>query len=151
MNVFELDADLIARYESFARSFTEIRAIDLRQQIDAIYDSGAFWPEPLIGLNPRYLDGADIGDLIAEGAADPALADIFALGEPRHPIRLFRHQEQAFHKAQARKNYVVTTGTGSGKSLCFFVRCLAQHRRYSVALLRHDLANCACDCAQNCA
>src|SRR5690606_21702473 len=48
-------------------------------------------------------------------------AEIFSLGEPRQPIRLFRHQEQSFHKAQARKNYIVTTGTGSGKSLCFFV------------------------------
>lgn len=121
MNVFDLDADLIGRYESFARSFTEIRADDLREQIDAIYKSEVFWPEPLIGLNPRYLESGAIGDLIADGAADPALAEIFALGEPRQPIRLFRHQEQAFHKAQSGKNYIVTTGTGSGKSLCFFV------------------------------
>ncbi|WP_342662458.1 hypothetical protein [Erythrobacter cryptus] len=42
MNVFELDADLIGRYERFARSFTSIRANDLREQVDAIYESGKF-------------------------------------------------------------------------------------------------------------
>jgi Lhr-like helicase len=35
------------------------------------------------------------------------------------PIRLYRHQEQAVAKAAQRKSFIVTTGTGSGKSLCF--------------------------------
>lgn len=35
------------------------------------------------------------------------------------PIILHRHQAQA--TALARQSFVVTTGTGSGKSLCFFV------------------------------
>ena len=121
MNVFDLDADLIARYEFFARSFTDVRAEDLKTQIDGIYDSGTFWPEPLIGLNPHYRPGATIADLVQGAGADPALAKAFAIGDPRSPIRLHRHQEQAFHKAQAHKNFIVTTGTGSGKSLCFFV------------------------------
>lgn len=121
MNVFDLDADLIGRYQSFARSFTTVRAADFEQQISSIYDSGLFWPEPLIGLNPHYRAGATIAELVDSGVADPALASLFALGDPRAPIELHRHQEQAFHKAQAGRNYIVTTGTGSGKSLCFFV------------------------------
>lgn len=121
MNVFDLDNDLIDRYENFARSFTDIRSADLKAQIDAIYDSDIFWPEPLIGLNPRYCSGGSVAELSDTGAADPALGEIFALGEPRAPITLHRHQEQAFHKAKLNKNYIVTTGTGSGKSLCFFV------------------------------
>jgi superfamily II DNA/RNA helicase len=121
VDVFDIDASLIARYQSFARSFTTIRAPDIKDQIDQIYDSGVFWPEPLIGLNPRYLDGPAIHELAGHSAADPDLPRVFALGEPRRPIRLFRHQEQAFHKAHAGKNCIVTTGTGSGKSLCFFV------------------------------
>jgi len=121
VNVFDLDAELIGRYASFARSFTDIRSHDLKGQIDAIYDGDVFWPEPLISLNPRYRTGSSVAVLAEEGAADPALADIFALGAPRMPITLHRHQEQAFHKAKLAKNYIVTTGTGSGKSLCFFV------------------------------
>ena len=36
----KLDSDLIRRYEAFARSFTNIRAVDLKQQIDREYASG---------------------------------------------------------------------------------------------------------------
>lgn len=36
-------------------------------------------------------------------------------------LRLRRHQEQAIGLALQGKSYVVTTGTGSGKSLCFFI------------------------------
>src|SRR4051794_11004386 len=36
-------------------------------------------------------------------------------------IRFHAHQAQAIAKARARQSFVVTTGTGSGKSLCFFV------------------------------
>lgn len=121
LDVFQLDADLIARYESFARSFTNIRAPDLKSQIDAEYASGRYWPEPLIGLNPNFRKGAKIAELIERGDLDPAAAHIFAAGKPRAPITLHRHQEQALAKAQQRRNYIVTTGTGSGKSLCFFV------------------------------
>lgn len=117
MNVFELDGDLIERYEQFARSFTDIRSVDLKTQIDEIYDSGAFWPEPLIGLNPRYRSGGSVAAL----GGDPSLPDVFSLGSPRKPITLHRHQEQAFFKTKQAKNFIVTTGTGSGKSLCFFV------------------------------
>ena len=92
MNVFDLDADLIARYERFARSFTALRADDLKQQVDHIYDSGTFWPEPLIGVNPRYLAGASVAGFVAEGAGDPALSAVCALGDPRAPITLHRHQ-----------------------------------------------------------
>src|SRR3546814_8753859 len=37
------------------------------------------------------------------------------------PITLHRHQAQAVGKASGRQSFVVTTGTGSGKSLCFFI------------------------------
>ena len=36
-------------------------------------------------------------------------------------ITLYRHQMQAVAKATARQSFAVTTGTGSGKSLCFFI------------------------------
>ena len=54
MNVFDLDSSIIGDYERFARSFTEIRAEDIRTQVDALYATGRFWPEPLISINPHY-------------------------------------------------------------------------------------------------
>jgi ATP-dependent helicase YprA (DUF1998 family) len=52
---------------------------------------------------------------------EPELVSIFAAGANRTPIRLHRHQQRAVAKARNSESFVVTTGTGSGKSLCFFV------------------------------
>jgi hypothetical protein len=37
VNVFDLDRALVSDYERFARSFTQIRAPDIRTQIEQIY------------------------------------------------------------------------------------------------------------------
>ncbi|MFN3725243.1 MAG: DEAD/DEAH box helicase [Allosphingosinicella sp.] len=121
MNVFELDAHLVGRYEAFSRSFTQIRAADLKEKVDAEYASRRFWPEALIGLNPNYKRGVSMADLVKRGDVDEGMASVFAAGTPRQAISLYRHQEQALAKAQQGRNYIVTTGTGSGKSLTFFI------------------------------
>ena len=54
MNVFELDRSLVSDYARFARSFTQIRAPDIRAQIEQIYATNRFWPEPLISINPHF-------------------------------------------------------------------------------------------------
>lgn len=71
MNVFDLDAVLISRYESFARSFTNIRSTDLKAKIDAIYGGDVFWPEPLISLNPKC---PECGQAITADAAEFVVA-----------------------------------------------------------------------------
>src|SRR4051812_7270064 len=119
MDVFNLDRRLTGDYERFARSFTQIRAPDIRERVEALYASGRFWPEPLVSLNPHFEAGLSVPELAREGVLHPITADIFR-GEVG-PVRLYRHQEQAVAKAAARESFVVTTGTGSGKSLCFFV------------------------------
>lgn len=122
MDIFNLDQALIERYESFARSFSEIRAPEIREQVDAAYAEQRFWPEPLITINPRFESAQhSINELIAMGELDPALSKIFAAGPDRTPIKLHRHQERAVAKARNRESFIVTTGTGSGKSLCFFL------------------------------
>ncbi|MER8691909.1 DEAD/DEAH box helicase [Mesorhizobium opportunistum] len=119
MNVFELDRVLVNDYERFSRSFTRIRADDIRRCVDEIYASGRFWPEPLISINPHFERGAGIADLVKDGTLHPETGKVFRVAGV--PITLHRHQEQAVSKAISRKSFVVTTGTGSGKSLCFFV------------------------------
>ena len=119
MNVFDLDRSLVGDYERFARSFTQIRSPDIRAHVEEIYSSGRFWPEPLISINPHFERGASITGLVTEGSLRPETASVFRVdGES---ITLHRHQAQAIAKATARQSFVVTTGTGSGKSLCFFV------------------------------
>jgi Lhr-like helicase len=121
LDIFELDRSLIDRYAKFARSFSIIHAPEIRKQIDLAYDQHRFWPPPLITINPRYEEGASIDRLVSDQILDPELRRIFAMGEHRAPIRLHRHQERAIAKAQRGESFIVTTGTGSGKSLCFFI------------------------------
>jgi ATP-dependent helicase YprA (DUF1998 family) len=119
MDVFSLRDSVVGEYRKFATSFTTIHADDIRAQVDAIYAEGRFWPDPLIQINPSYKRGKDLETLIAGGALDPRTADIFRAGGA--PLSLYKHQEQAITLAADGESYVVTTGTGSGKSLCFFI------------------------------
>jgi hypothetical protein len=119
VDVFDLDRTLVADYASFARSFTQIRAQDIRDQVDAIYASRRFWPEPLITVNPHFERGASVEALVSDGSLHPDVARVFRVDG--QSITLYRHQMQAVAKATARQSFAVTTGTGSGKSLCFFI------------------------------
>ncbi|MDI2078258.1 DEAD/DEAH box helicase [Bradyrhizobium sp. Mp27] len=121
MDIFELDRSLLDRYAKFARSFSIIQAPEIRKQIDWAYDQHRFWPPPLITINPRYEEGASIDRLVSDQILDSELRRVFAMGEHREPIHLHRHQGRAIAKAQRDESFIVTTGTGSGKSLCFFI------------------------------
>ncbi|HZZ25676.1 MAG TPA: DEAD/DEAH box helicase [Roseiarcus sp.] len=115
MNVFELDRAMIEEYAAFSRSFTKIRAADIRDQIDSTYATRKYWPEPIIQINPHYKRDRSVADLVRDGVLHRSCDVIF-----RDWI-LRTLQVQSIHLAQQKKNFVVTTGTGSGKSVCFFV------------------------------
>jgi Lhr-like helicase len=115
MDVFALRQSLIDQYASFAKSFTTIRAGDIRAQVQRAYDAGRFWPEPLLQINPKFKPGPNIRSLSESGVLHPRTASLF------HDIDLHEHQHVAVELARKGKSYVVTTGTGSGKSLCFFI------------------------------
>ena len=119
LDVFALRDSVVGEYKRFATSFTTVHAQDIREQIEAIYAEERYWPEPLIQINPSYKRSTDVGALAANGVLDPGCAEIFrAKGRP---LALYKHQEQAVALAAAGESFVVTTGTGSGKSLCFFI------------------------------
>lgn len=119
MKAFEFDHRLIDSYTRFSRSFSTIRSDDLAAEINRQYDAGRFWPDALLSLNPQYLKGPTVDALVASGDLDEATGRIFRFGAT--PVQFHRHQAQSIAKARAGQSYVVTTGTGSGKSLCFFV------------------------------
>ncbi len=119
LDVFSLRDAVVKEYAKFATSFTTIHADDIRRQVDGIYAGGRFWPDPLIQINPSYLEGPSVAQLVQEQVLEPLMADIFrANGEP---LKLHKHQQQAISLASQGGSFVVTTGTGSGKSLCFFI------------------------------
>lgn len=119
MNIFDLDNALVKDYESFARSFTKIRASDIKGQLDNLYAGKHFWPDPLLAINPKFEAGKSVSELVSAQVLHPDTEKIFRIGGV--PITLHRHQTEAVAKAKTGVSYVVTTGTGSGKSLCFFL------------------------------
>src|SRR6266516_5021292 len=127
MNIFDLRQQLIDNYSSYIKSFIEVGNARIQQYVkQELFQHGMLWPEPLIQLNPMFKPGATIDELVAEGLLHPACASIFRRGkEPNKPqgdpLQLHTHQEDAIRVASEGHSYILTTGTGSGKSLAYII------------------------------
>lgn len=114
-DIFKFHDDVIDRFALFSRSFTKIRAADIQEVVDDEYRKGRYWPPELIQINPNYQKAHTVQELVSDGVLHPKCGEIFK------GYSLYKHQEQALAIAQRGEPYVVTTGTGSGKSLAFFL------------------------------
>ena len=125
MNVFEFRERLVAEYGRFSRSFCKIRAGDIGQFVNDKYAKENFWPSPIIQLNPNFKVGGEVNKLVDQGLLEPECARVFALhsnnSNDRTPLNLYQHQVDAIRAARDGHSYVLTTGTGSGKSLAYFI------------------------------
>ncbi len=126
MDVFEYRNAIIEDYKSFTTSFTKIKADDIREFVNGRYDAGEYWPAPLIQLNPSFVAGKNVEELTSRKVLHPEAANIFRFGKyssgnPGVVAQLHKHQEDAIYIAQKRESYVLTTGTGSGKSLSYII------------------------------
>jgi len=125
MNVFDLNSRLIEDYSSYIRSFIQICDERINKYTQECLDHGLLWPEPLIQLNPSFQPGEWIDELVEKEILHQECSRIFRLNKDQQPegqpLRLHKHQTDAIKAARAGDNYVLTTGTGSGKSLAYIV------------------------------
>ena len=120
MDAFSLHRRLIDDYRSFTEGFIEARDERIAEEIRRQSREGTQWPDPWISLNPAFETGGRIDELVGTGLLHPGCLDIFTTSA-HQPLSLYKHQKEAIEQAAAGHSYVLTTGTGSGKSLAYIV------------------------------
>jgi ATP-dependent helicase YprA (DUF1998 family)/very-short-patch-repair endonuclease len=126
LDVFELRDSLISDYRDYVSSFIKIKDHRIREKVESWFDQGRLWPDPMVGLNPTFKTAGTIDDLVAAGTLHSQTSQIFRAGKTEtdpagRTLTLYQHQVEAIEQATAGQNYVLTTGTGSGKSLAYIV------------------------------
>jgi Lhr-like helicase len=119
--IFEVHDEVLADYRKFVESYIQIADERVRKFVErALTEEAQLWPEPLLQLSPGYERVADVDELATRGVVTSETARIFRTADDR-PFRLYRHQVEAIERAARGESFVVTSGTGSGKSLCYFI------------------------------
>ena len=140
MSIFNLHANVLDDYRDFVRSFFTVADDRAREFIDhELVEEARLWPEALLQVSPSYARVASVDELAARGVILPETAQIFrtergspleilelneradAAAPQGEPFFLYQHQVEAMERAGRRESYVVTSGTGSGKSLTYFL------------------------------
>jgi ATP-dependent helicase YprA (DUF1998 family) len=127
MDAFQLHETIVGDYSAYIESFLTILDPELKACVDKHLAAGALWPDPLLQLSPE--SAATVAELVEARLLHPLCARVFQANG--RPLRLHRHQRAALDLARDGQNYVVTTGTGSGKSLTYLIPVVdhvLQHR-----------------------
>ncbi|WP_333691814.1 DEAD/DEAH box helicase [Chloroflexus sp.] len=133
MTIFTLRERVLADYRDFVRSFLNIADDRARAFVDHALDAESrLWPDFLLQLSPSYRRTATVDELAQQQVIHPTTARIFRAQDGK-PFSLYQHQVAAIERAARGESYVVTSGTGSGKSLTYFLPIID-------SLLRHPPA-----------
>ena len=121
MTIFDLHSAVVDDYRDFVRSFFTIADERTREFVErTLVEEAHLWPDFLLQVSPSYERTETVVELAQRGMLDVETAHIFS-GSDGAPFRLYRHQVEALDKAWQGLSYVVTSGTGSGKSLTYFL------------------------------
>ncbi|GHE94495.1 DEAD/DEAH box helicase [Streptomyces griseoluteus] len=128
MDVFGVHRTLIKDYRSFTEGGTVIRDDRISAFVEDDLNNKSQWPDPWLSLNPFFQGGGTVVELAGQKVLHDECARIFQAKKTEggtvpdgRPLTLHQHQREAIDAAKSRASYVLTTGTGSGKSLAYIV------------------------------
>ena len=117
-NIFQLHKEILDDYKLYIDSFINIADERILSTVKEDFDSGNLYPEPLIQFNPAFESGGSVEDLVNEGALSKEFNNIFYDAENKS-WEIYKHQTEAIIKGNEDRGFLVTSGTGSGKSLTY--------------------------------
>lgn len=113
MNIFETHSRIVSDYATYISSFIKISDRKIEHTVKAELSQGKLWPEPLLQFNPSFEIAGGIEEIAGAEGLHSDIRHIFS------HYKLYRHQIEAIRLGVAGKDFVVTSGTGSGKSLTY--------------------------------
>ena len=125
MNPFKVFQEVKQQYKAYIQTFQVFQNKEIEAYVHHQINHGKMlWQEPIVQISKRFKTGKTISQLIDEAILHAGVKKVFQLTNERtgehFVIHPHLHQEQAINIVSGKKeNLVVTTGTGSGKSLCF--------------------------------
>lgn len=113
MDAFSAHEQVISKYKNYLESFLSISDPRIKEEVAQAFNGEGFIPEPLIQFNPAFKKGKNINQLTQDLGLSPQLLKVFK------GYNLFQHQVEAIAEGAQEKGFIVTSGTGSGKSLTY--------------------------------
>ena len=112
-------------YLRYLRTAFPIQDDQFRAQFwDALSAPDLLVKGPLLEATPEFAKGCSLQELVHQGVLEPSFARLSSSAMP-YERPLYLHQDQAIRKiAAGKRNVVVTTGTGSGKTEAFLIPIL---------------------------
>ena len=123
-NIFLIADHLQKTYKNFVKTFQTFQNPIIQKWVnEQMEKEDLLYKDPLIELNFQFKKGKTLQKFVQEEILNPKMLDIFEI-EP------YNHQSEAIEKICGENlNIMVSTGTGSGKSECFWIpivnTCLA--------------------------
>ncbi len=122
-NPISLTNNLTELYLRYIDSAIPLRDEALhRERAELLREAGRLSQPPRIEFLPRYVETNDLQTVCKRLGLGHDLADLAGRGLFPAGRKLYKHQSEALDVVvNQRKNMVVTTGTGSGKTECFLL------------------------------
>lgn len=113
MNIINLYDRLKSSYKAYIGSFASIKDERIKDIVSKAIAEEKLWPKALIQFNPNFEQGIGVSQMIENGL--PIHKDLECFF--RTPF--YKHQQDAIELGCQDKEFIVTSGTGSGKSRTF--------------------------------